>query len=104
MPQGYGIFQNGKKLAEEKAVLAKLPPPSTTGAIDGDTLVSSAETAVRALAKQNGVTLPESSATEQSSSSNRDRAVLAGGVILLAVLALAVRFLLGRRRKAADAA
>ena len=51
MPQGYGIFQKGKPLAAEKAVLAKLPPPSTTDAVDGDTLAASAENAVRALAE-----------------------------------------------------
>jgi hypothetical protein len=97
MPNGYGIFQNGKKLTEDKAVLAKLAPPSSA---DGDTLAASGEKAVRALADRRGITLPSATAADKSSSSNRDRVVLAGGVILLCLVALGARLLLGRRRGA----
>ena len=83
-------------------MLAKLPPPNST---DGNALAASAEKAVRALAQQRGITLPTAQAEdEQSSSKNRDRVVLAGGVILLCVLAFGARLLLGRRHRNADAA
>ena len=51
MPNGYGLYQNGKPLPADKAVLAKLPPP---GSADGDALAGRPENAVRALARQRG--------------------------------------------------
>jgi hypothetical protein len=97
MPNGYGLFQNGKPLTAEKAQLAKLAPP---GSADGDTLAVSAENAVRLLARQKGITLETQVASDSSSSSNRDRVLLAGGVIVLCALAFGARLLLGRRRGA----
>jgi hypothetical protein len=82
-------------------VLSKLPAPGST---DANVLAASAEQAVRALAQQRGITLPAREAEEKSSSKNRDRVVLAAGVILLCGLALAGRMLLGRRHRSADAA
>jgi hypothetical protein len=101
MPNGFGIFQSGKSLKEDKQVLSKLPAPGST---DANVLAASAEQAVRALAQQRGITLPAREAEEKSSSKNRDRVVLAAGVILLCGLALAGRMLLGRRHRSADAA
>ena len=102
MPNGYGIFQPGKALKEDKQVLAKLPPPNST---DANVLAASAEKAVRALAQQRGITLPAAQAEdEQTSSKNRDRVVLAGGVILLCAVAFGARLLLARRHRNADAA
>src|SRR5262245_60939670 len=102
MPNGYGIFQNGKSLEEDKAVLAKLPPPNSA---EGDELVASAGKAVRALAQQRGITLPTAEASaDKGSSKNRDRVVLVAGVILLCGVAFAVRLLLGRRRREVDPA
>jgi hypothetical protein len=100
MPNGYGLFQNGKPLTAEKAELAKLAPP---GSADGDALAVSAENAVRLLARQRGITLETQAASDSSSSSNRDRVLLAGGVILLCAAAFGARLLLSRRR-GADAA
>ena len=80
MPNGFGIFQNGKPLKEDKQVLAKLPPPGTT---DGDALAASAEKAVRALAQQRGITLAAARPRQGTSSKNRDRVAIVAGVILL---------------------
>ena len=100
MPNGYGLFQNGKPLTAEKAELAKLAPP---GSADGDVLAVSAENAVRLLARQRGSRSRRRRRPSSSSSNNRDRVLLAGGVILLCALAFGARLLLGRRR-GADAA
>jgi hypothetical protein len=96
MPNGYGIFQTGKPLKEDKARLAKLPPPGTT---DGNALAQSAENAVRALAARRGITLPSTTADGSSSSTNRDRVTILAGAVLLGALAFAVRLVLGRRHE-----
>jgi hypothetical protein len=101
MPNGYGIFQSGKSLKEDKAVLAKLKPANLT---QGDALAASAKTAVRALAARRGITLSTETTAEKGSSHNRDRVVLAIGVILLAAVAFGARVLLGRRRGGAETA
>jgi hypothetical protein len=94
MPNGYGIFQTGKPMKEDKAVLAKLPPPGTT---DGNVLAQSAEAAVRALAQRREITLPAATADASSSSTNRDRVTILAGAVLLGGLAFGVRLVLGRR-------
>jgi hypothetical protein len=94
MPNGYGVFQTEKPLREDKARLAKLPPPGTT---DGNALAQSAENAVRALAQRRGITLPTATAEESSSSSNRDRVSILAGAALLGAIAFGVRLVLGRR-------
>jgi hypothetical protein len=101
MPNGYGIFQTGKPLKEDKATLAKIPPAGTT---DGDELAASAEQAVKALAQNRGIALTEQAVKEKSSSRNRDRATIIGGVILLGAIAFGARWFLGRRRGASRAA
>jgi len=95
MPNGFGIHQNGKALADDKQKLAKLAPP---GSADGDALAGSAASAVRALAGRRGITIATQAASQKGSSRNHDRVVLAAGVILLAAAALGARFLLSRRR------
>jgi hypothetical protein len=95
MPDGYGIFKNGKPLPDDKKLLATLPPAGST---DGNALAVSAQNAVRALARERGVNLRVEPGTS-TSSSNRDRVQIVAGVILLCAVALAVRLLLGRRRK-----
>ena len=94
MPNGFGMFQTGKPMTEDKAVLAKLPPPNTT---DGDAMVDSAEAAVRALAARRGVTLGETATAENGSSPNRDRISIVAGVILLAAVAFGARLYLVKR-------
>jgi hypothetical protein len=94
MPNGYGLFQTGKPLKEDKARLATLPPPGTT---DGDALAEAAENAVRTLAQGRGITLPAATVDEPSSSTNRDRVTILAGAVLLGAVAFAVRLVLGRR-------
>ena len=94
MPNGYGVFQTGKAMAEDKAVLAKLAPPGTT---DGDKMVASAETAVRALAQRRGISIEATATAEQGSSTNRDRITIVAGVILLAAVAFGARLYLNNR-------
>jgi hypothetical protein len=101
MPNGFGIFQPGKALKEEKQVLAKLTAPGST---DANVLAQSAETAVRALAQRRGITLPAAQAEQTGSSKNRDRVILVAGVILLCVAAFGARMLLARRSRDAEAA
>jgi hypothetical protein len=94
MPNGFGIFQTGKKLEEDKKTLATVPPAGTT---DGDGLAASAEAAVKALAQNHGITLTEQAVKEKSSSRNRDRVTIVAGVILLGAIAFGTRVFLGRR-------
>ncbi|MEI8104491.1 MAG: hypothetical protein WCH31_01450 [Actinomycetes bacterium] len=92
MPGGYGLSQGGKPApAADRAVLAALPAPGTTG---GTALVAAAVRAVRALALERGIELP--TATSKSSSSNRDRILIAAGVLVIAASGLGFRQL--RRR------
>jgi hypothetical protein len=95
MPNGYGVYKRGAAIPEDKKALAQLSPPGTT---DGTALAVSAGDAVRALARERGVALQVKPGTS-SSSTNRDRLQIVGGVILLCAVALAVRFLLSRRRR-----
>jgi hypothetical protein len=100
MPNGYGLHQPGAALTEDKAELARLPMPGTS---EGDALAVGAESAVRTLARQRGITLREPVASPDSS--NRDRIKIAAGVIILAAIGLVVRQVLVRRRGGkADAA
>jgi hypothetical protein len=96
MPQGYGIFQNGKPLKADKATLAKLAKPASA---DGNGLALSAEDAVRALAAHRGITVEARPVASSGSSKNRDRIEIAAAVILVAAIVLAVRLLLSRRRR-----
>jgi hypothetical protein len=104
MPNGYGLYQKGAKLTEDKAALAAVPPPE---APDGNALAAAAGDAVRALAKRRGLTLaaaePADGGGSSGSSGNRDRIVIVVGVLVLAAIAIAVQQLLRRRRRPSDA-
>ncbi len=95
MPNGYGVYQNGVALPEDKKLLAQLPPAGST---DGNALAVSAENAVRVLANRRGITL-RTAVTAPHSSKNRDRVKIAASVILLCACAFAVRLVLRRRRR-----
>ncbi len=99
MPKGYGIYKAKKLPAGDKAVIAKLPPP--TGKT-GPELAAATETAIQALAAQHGLKLSTggSSALGGSSSVWVERGEIVGAAILIGLLAFAGR-LLWRRRKAA---
>ncbi len=83
MPNGYGIYDHGRSTVEDRAVLAKLPPPH---AVNGDLLTAAAARAVESLAKRHGVVIPASVTSPAGSSTNRDRLEI--GLAALAVLVL----------------
>jgi len=100
MPNGYGLYKKGSKLADDKEVVATLPPPDSP---DGNALAAAAENAVQALAKKRGLALETQTAQDSGggSSGNRDRIVIVVGVVLLVAIAIVVRQLLRRRRTGA---
>jgi len=83
MPNGYGVYRHGLAPAADQRAVDALPPPGSTS---GTVLVRAASRAVRALARQNGVTLPAVSASG-GSSSNDDRIVIAAAAAGAALLA-----------------
>jgi hypothetical protein len=91
MPGGYGYWEQGGKIAAEKAALARLPPPRGTA-----DLARAAAPAVQAVAAVNGVhvTVPKFAGP----SNTRDRILIAVGAALVAALVLGVLAL--RRRRA----
>jgi hypothetical protein len=92
MPNGYGIYVHGPAPPDDVAAIAKLRPPASG---DGNELVTSAERAVRTLAKRRGIVLVAAARASDGSSQNRDRLLLGGGLLVLLALAgasvLAVR-------------
>jgi hypothetical protein len=78
-PSGFGFYNQGKPVAKEQRVLAKIPVGKTPAE-----QTRSADAAVRALAAADGVKLP---VAKTKSTASRDRLiiVLAGLVILLII-------------------
>jgi hypothetical protein len=101
MPNGYGVFQSGKPLKEDKLKLAQLAP---VGSTNGDALAGGAENAVRSLAQRRGITLPRPEVESGSASRSGDRMQIIAGVLILGGVALATRFLLARRGGGSDQA
>jgi hypothetical protein len=95
MPNGYGLYRNGKTPAADRAVIAKLPPPDTT---NGNALVDSASKAVTALAASKGIDLSGVKASGSGSSTSRDRIEIGAGFLIALVLMAGLVFL--RRRTA----
>jgi len=89
MPSGFGFYDEGRPVANEKQVLAKMKPGSTP-----TPLADSTTAAVRALAAAKGITLPKPSS---GSSATRDRLVL-GAAVLAFLLILVFPARLIRRR------
>ena len=94
MPQGYGLYNHGRPVPpEDRAVIAKLPPPGTAAA---GPLIAAAERAVQALAARRGIAL--TAASEDSGHSPwRDRLVIVAGVLVLAAVAILVRLVVRGR-------
>ena len=91
MPSGFGFYDEGRRVASEKQVLAKLKPGSTP-----TPLADSTTAAVRALAAAKGITLPKPSS---GSSGTHDRLILGAAVLaFLLVLAFPARLLRRRAR------
>jgi hypothetical protein len=88
MPSGFGFYNQGRPVAKEQRVLARLPPGTTP-----TPLAESTTAAVRALAAADGITLPKSS----GSSGTHDRLIL-GAAVAAFLLVLVVPAGLVRRR------
>jgi hypothetical protein len=89
MPAGFGFYDEGRPVAKEKKVLAKVKPGTTPTA-----LAESTTAAVRALTTAKGITLPKPSSR---SSATRDRVIL-GAAVLAFLLILVFPARLVRRR------
>jgi hypothetical protein len=89
MPSGFGFYDEGRPVAREKQVLAKVEPGTTPTALGESTTA-----AVRALAAAQGITLPKPSS---GSSATRDRLIL-GAAVLAFLLILVFPARLVRRR------
>ena len=96
MPNGYGVFKAKNLPAADRKLIASLPPPRGK---DGDSLVTAASDAVVALAARRGITLKASS-DSGGSSANRDRALIAGAVLVVGLLLLGLHLVRRRRRVA----
>jgi len=89
MPNGYGIYEHGRPIAADRALLDLLPLPKS-----GSDVAGAAVVAVQRLAQRHGITLAASAAPAHKSSNNRDRIVIlvaAAGAIALGALVLAAR-------------
>jgi hypothetical protein len=95
MPNGFGVSKARHLPPADKALVASLPPPNTD---NGDELVAAASRAVIRLAALHGIKLEPVPAASGGSSTTRDRAVIAGAVLVAGLLALALRFGWRRRR------
>ena len=93
MPNGYGLYKLKHLPPEDKAVLAKLPRFDST---NGPALADAAERAITALAARRGLTLSTGSGSS-STSVWAERAEIAGGAIVICVLAAGGVFLWRRR-------
>jgi hypothetical protein len=83
MPSGWGLYNRGKPVTKEQAVLAKVKPGATP-----TLLAESAGAAVRALAAADGVTVPKPS----GSSGAHDRLILgAAAAAFLLILVFPAR-------------
>ncbi|HEY6151205.1 MAG TPA: hypothetical protein VIW19_11850 [Gaiellaceae bacterium] len=89
MPAGFGFYDQGRPVASEQQVLAKVPRGKIPTA-----LAESTTAAVRALAAAKGITLPKPSS---GSSGTHDRLIL-GGAVAAFLLILVVPARLVRRR------
>jgi hypothetical protein len=93
MPSGFGVYNHGKPVAQERAVLAKLKAGRTP-----TPLTESAAQAVRALAAAGGVSVPKPSG---GSSANRDRLILGAAILAFLVVLLFPARVLRRRVRGA---
>lgn len=98
MPQGFGVYDNGRSVATQQRLLRRIPvQPGPDG------LATSAVVAIRALAAAHGTRLTAVILTKPSghSTTTRDRILIAVGALLgLLVLLLATRLAARHRRPA----
>jgi hypothetical protein len=93
MPNGYGLYKLKNLPPEDKAVIAKLPKFDSTS---GPALADAAERAITALAARRGLTLSTGSGSS-SSSAWVERGEIAGGAVVICLLAAGSVFLWRRR-------
>jgi hypothetical protein len=91
MPAGFGFYDQGRPVASEQQVLAKVK----RGRVPTE-LAESTTAAVRALAAAKGITLPKSFS---GSSDTRDRLILGAAVLALLLVLVFPAGLVRRRRK-----
>jgi hypothetical protein len=94
MPSDFGFYDEGRPVASEKQVLAKMKPGSTP-----TPLADSTTAAVRALAAAKGITLPRPSS---GSSATRDRLVLGAAVLAFLLILVFPARLIRRRARGAE--
>jgi hypothetical protein len=88
-PSGFGFYNQGKPVAKEQQVLAKVPVGKTPAG-----LTHSADAAVRALAAADGVVLP---VDKPKSTATRDRLIIAAaGLLILLIIFVPGRWLRAR--------
>jgi len=90
MPAGYGFYDQGRPVAAEQRVLAKVKTATVPTA-----LAESTTAAVRALAAAKGITLPKPS----GSSATHDRLILGAAVLAFLLVLVFPAGLIRRRRK-----
>jgi len=93
MPNGYGLYKLKNLPPADKAVLAKLPKFDTT---NGPALAAAAERGITALAARRGLTLATGSGSS-GSSAWVERGEIAGGAVVICLLAVGGAFLRRRR-------
>jgi hypothetical protein len=94
MPKGFAIARNGKPDLQEQRVLDRLAAP---GAARGSDLAAATETAVRALARNAGITVSAPAVHAGGGSSTaRDRVVI--GVVAALLAAAGLTWAVWRRR------
>jgi hypothetical protein len=93
MPNGYGLYKLTNLPPEDKAVIAKLPKFDSTS---GPALADAAERAITALAARRGLTLSTGS-DSSGSSAWVERGEIAGGAVVICLLAAGGVFLWRRR-------
>jgi hypothetical protein len=94
MPSGFGFYNDKQPIAKELRALKPLKPGTTP-----TPLAQSATTAVQALAKANGLTLPKVSTG--GSTANRDRLVLGAAVVGFLLIVFVPTRLFRRRARGA---
>jgi hypothetical protein len=94
MPSGFGFYDQGRPVASEQQVLARIHPGKIPTA-----LADSTTSAVRALAAAKGVTLPKPSS---GSSGTHDRLILGAAVLAFLLVLLFPARLLRRRGRGGE--
>jgi hypothetical protein len=97
MPNGYGIYEHGRPVAADRALLDSLPPPKSPSDV-----AKAATVAVQRLALRQEIVLTPDRASTHRSSNNRDRLVIvlaAVAAVMVGVLVVSIRRLRQSRKE-----